>query len=359
MRLVVQYHATQGEAMWLKIQREGDSAVTLAWGNSEGPYPFTYQIGQELLRDVAERLHGLLEQIADWAKLRDQTRLPTLLYDLANAGADLYLLIFDCPQKASDIAALKQWIDDQWVSGDKTLVITADPTFHVPWGLTFEGDPRTVRNCGGVIADYNSFWSLKYTLSLVFSAHDRPVKSRQARGECRLLSLINPIVLAEVEKDFEEEPDRFNEFQRLLKTPVGPAYNLQTCDLLIEQAARKDTLFHFFGHGKDGALDLGHEKIDVIKFKRMMEKLLDRRNERSSRSYNLIFLNACDTAIGRLDASFRSAASQPGLCGFIATEAPIPREFAVRYGYRFLKSMVVDGRSIGSTMDELLRDPDL
>ena len=75
----------------------------------------------------------------------------------------------------------------------------------------------------------------------------------------------------------------------ILDKPVGTAYNIDRCNELIKEATRKDTLFHFFGHSKDGVLDLGAEAIDVVKFKMMMAKLLDRRSDRTNLSYNLIF----------------------------------------------------------------------
>jgi hypothetical protein len=343
--------------VWLKVQPESDSAIGLTWGNSDGPYPVTYSIGRTTLLEVAKKIRGTLDCLAEWAKLRNEEQLRKLLSNLAVEGARLRFVIFDCPTKASDVARIEQWVAEQFAGGDKVLTITSDPTLHVPWGLTFDGDPDTVAHCSGSIADYEQFWSLKFTLSMAFSAYEPPAKSRRSLEGTRLLSVVNPNVFAEVKSELP--PDQFQNLCDILNKPVGTAYNLERCNELIDEAVRKDTLFHFFGHGKDGVLDLCTEAIDVIRFKMMMARLLDRRNDRSSPSYNLIFLNACDTAAGQLDASFRTAASQPGLCGFVATEAPVPRKFAAYYGYRFLKSMLVDGESIGCTMDNLRRDPDL
>jgi hypothetical protein len=341
--------------MWLKVQPESDSGVSLSWGNSDGPYPFTYTIGRATLLNVATKIRDILDRLANWAKDRDDERLCDLLHSLASEGSSLRFLIFD-PAKGEAVAQLQQWVADQFSEGDKVLTINSDPTLHIPWGLTYDGDADELKGRVGSITNYGQFWSLKFTLSMVFSAYEPPSRSRSI-NESRLLSIVNPNVFAKVKTDLPE--DQFQKLWNVLNKPVGIADNVERCNELIKQAATKDTLFHFFGHGNDGVLDLGAETIDVVKFKMMMAKLLDRRTQRSNPSYNLIFLNACETATGQLDANFRYAASQPGLCGFIATEAPVPRKFAAEYGYRFLKAMMIDGQSIASTMNELRRDPAL
>jgi hypothetical protein len=343
--------------MWLKVLPESDSGVSLSWGDGdEGPYPVTYTIGRATLLDVAKKSRDILDQLANWAKDKDEDRLCELLHSLAYEGSRLRFLIFDCPAQAEAVAQIEQWVVDRFSAGDKALTITSDPSLHVPWGLVYDGDPDALTGRARSITDYEQFWSLKFTLSLKFSAYE-PLSRSRSLNESRLLSVINSNVFARTKTDLPEV--QFQELWNVLNKPVGIAFNLERCNELINEAASKNTLFHFFGHGNEGVLDLGAESIDVVRFKMMMTKLLERGTQRSNRTYNVVFLNACDTAAGQLDANFRYAASQPGLCGFVATEAPVPRKFAAEYGYRFLKAMVIEGKSIASTMSELRHDPAL
>jgi len=272
---------------------------------------------------------------------------------LVDEGSRLHFAIFDSPAKSTEIFELQDWISEQFALGDCELAVTADSNFNIPWGFVFDGEtlaPGEAFNESE--ADCNQFWSLKYRLSTVFSASGRPVKSDRPRAHYKLLSIVDPDVFANV------GPAERDGLLEVFKEPVGAAYNLEHCDKLLSEAAKCDTLIHFFGHCKDGRLDLGNESIDTIRFKMMIEKLLARRTDRSM-PYNLIFLNACDTLVGELDESFRSAAARPGLCGIVATEAPVPQRFAADFGLRFLKSMLIEGRSIGETMEHLRRDPQL
>ena len=338
--------------MWVKIEPDGESELTFTWGNTGGPYPCTYSVGRQSIVDVANDIRGVLEELAKWSQFKDPQQLPALLRRLATEGERLHFVTFYCPSKAADISLLKDWIAEQLEAGDNELAITADSNLDVPWGFVFDGDTAFLGDSSASIADFDQFWALKFKLSMVFSASAWPSKSCRPRGTYKILSIINPDVFARV------SPKLRDELLNLLKAPVGIAYNLERCEKLVAEAARSDTLIHFFGHCKDGKLDLGEEEIDSIRFKMMIEKLLGRRGDRPP-SYNLIFLNACETLAGKLDASFRSAAAQPGLCGIIATEASVPQAFAENFGLRFLRSMLENGISVGETMEALRRDPDL
>jgi hypothetical protein len=337
--------------MWLKIQPEGTDQLTFTWGNTRGPYPCIYQVGRKAVVTAAARIREILEKLAKWSQLKDPVQLHRLLRDLANEGMGLRFIIFDCPEKAADILVLQDWIAEQFSAGDDELAITADSNLYIPWGFVFDGDTAAVGNAGDY-TDCAQFWSLKFKLSMVFSASGRPAKCDRPLESYKLLSIINPAVLLGADKAVRDE------LLDLFKERVGVAHNLEHCEKLVLEAARNDTLIHFLGHCKDGELILGDERIDPTRFKMMVEKLLARREDRSC-PYNLIFLNACETLTGELDESFRNAAARPGLCGIVATEASVPQAFAADFGLRFLKSMLVDGNSIGDTMEKLRRDPKL
>jgi hypothetical protein len=359
--------------MWLKVQPEGDQ-LAFTWGNVRGPHPSNYHVGRKSVLDAAARIRVVLEKLAKWSHLKDPVVLQSLLRELVGEGRALRFVIFDSPARAAEVLVLQDWIAQQYRDGDTELDITADSNLYIPWGFAFEDEvvdpdaaavdsaesaahkPAEVAAvpdpAAAIFAECAQFWSLKFKLSMVFSASGRPAKSNRPRASYKLLSIINPAVLECAQETVRDE------LMTLFKEPVGAAYNLERCEQLVSEAARNDTLIHFFGHCREGHLDLGSEKIDPTRFKMIVEKLLARRDDRSS-PYNLIFLNACETLTGELDESFRNAAARPGLCGIVATEASVPQSFAADFGLRFLKSMLKDGKSIGDTMETLRRDPTL
>jgi len=176
-------------------------------------------------------------------------------------------------------------------------------------------------------------------------------KATRRRESFRLLSLLNRDEYKYAANDLGcAHPS----FCTLIGLPVGAAFNVEAGEKKIDEAARMDTIFHFFGHCKEGKLDLGdNEVIDVIRFKMMMERLTDRNVGRSSAGCSLIFLNACESLLGDSDYSLRSAAARPGICGLVATEAEVPRDFALQFGHRFLQLLVDEGHSVGETIGVL------
>jgi len=345
--------------MWLKVQAEAGHELKLNWGNSAGPYPLTYSIGAATLRRAADELREGLHALTEWARSGDPHQLPQLLRQLADSGSRLRYVLFDSASEAAKVAELEDWIADEYVAGDTLLWITADPDLHVPWGLVFEGDSNALRDEARSIKDFGGFWSLRYRLSTMFSGCEQPkTKVTRPRDSFRLLSLVNRHEHDNAKS--QSGASLHGEFKNFFDIPVGVAYNVQACEQLIEKAAKKDTIFHFFGHGQDGKLDLGNnQKIDVIRFKMMMARLAGLSGDRRVSSCSLVFLNACDSILGESDHSLRTATARPGICGLIATEAIVPRDFAAQFGLSFLQSIVNEGRSIGETMEMLRRDPTL
>jgi hypothetical protein len=346
--------------MWLKIDFDHGSSLKLMWGNDAGPHRRVYTIGFQTLTAVASEIRVKLEELTAWSITRDRTRLPRLLKDLANIGARLRFVLFDAqPDRQGNpisLEELEHWMHEARIAGDRALTITADPTVHVPWGLVFEGDPSALSSNAEKIDDFQGFWSFHYVLSVVFSACElSPAKLERNRDHFRMLSLLNRY-------EYDHSPSDLGsahpEFDRLLKLPVGIAFDIEVGDQMIQEATRTDTIFHFFGHCEDGRLDLGDgQTIDSLRFRMMMERLTDRTG--GAGGCSLVFLNACESILGEMDYNFRSAVARPGLCGIVASEAKIPRDFALTFGYRFLSLLVYQGYSVGDAMQTLRLDPSL
>jgi hypothetical protein len=229
----------------------------------------------------------------------------------------------------------------------------------VPWGLVFDGDldslpteasPAEVASA----AAYGGFWNIKYTLATVLSGCAQPAaKLARPRENFRLLSIIDRHIYASISRDLV---DGAREFDELVRQPVGVAFNLDACERLIEEAAAKDTILYFLGHGTRGEiLHLGEEEeIDSIRLKMWIDRLT-KRGGRSTNSCSLLVLNACESAISADDYSLRSAAARPGICGYIAAEARVPRDFAFSFGHMLLRNLSL-GHSVGESMDAIRHD---
>ena len=346
--------------MWLKVAFE-QAELRLTWGNNAGEYPWNYAVNVETLKDATGGVRTALQRVTDWFRGGDPAVLAPVLHGLAEAGAALQFVLFD-PRSAgsgagdvtAEMAALSAWRRWEYERGDTELSIVADPDLHVPWGLVYESDPRAIATDAASLDAFADFWSLRYQLSSTFSGcrYDAHRLSRK-REAFRMLSVLNRHEYAHAEATLG---DGYRELDEILNLPVGPAFNVTTAERLVDEAVKSDTMFHFFGHGRNGELDLGdRERINVLRFKQMLARL----TQRGSASCNVVFLNACDSALGQSDHSLRSATARPGVCGLVATEAEVPRDFAMRFGLRFLRSIVRDGRSIGETMTALRHDAEL
>lgn len=333
--------------MQLEFKVDGANALC-QWG-AKHPYPGKYSIGTATLSAAVAGFQVPLKRLTEWARSGPKERLPDILHEIAVAGQRLRFVLFSPKQ---DIREMKDWIAEQYESGDRSLEITADPDFHIPWGLIYDGDPGAIPDGAKSIEDFEKgFWLFKYDLSILFSSCV-PVSARRAKrpkASFRMLSLID-------RGEYQYIADNAA-YQRIINLPVGPAYDIKTCDELIKAAAAQDTLFYFFGHGTNGGLVVGTEQVDAIKFDMMMNDLTNRRDGSGTSSIGLVFLNACESALGQADYSLRSKAARPGLCGLIATEAEVPRDFAIEFGLSFLRSLIEEGKSVGETMEAHRRCP--
>jgi hypothetical protein len=348
--------------MWLKIEADLDSKLKISWGSNAGIYPLFYKVGADAVRVRAEQLRLELSALAKWSLTKGPGQPvaphPTMVR-LATLGSKLHFLLFNDPDKCREIGELKTWINDEFEGGDHQLTIQADSSIHVPWGLVFDGRVPTLADSaaepGEQLAQYGGFWCLKYHLS----AHQRGfvrsrAKMRRDRSSFGLLSLVNPEVTAKFTSA------EYSDFVEILHPPLGVANDLERCQHLLNTESQADILLYFFGHHKDATLDLGKGNlIDFESFSELMDSLNTRSAVQGGSCCSLVFLNACESAVGKADVSIRSATVRPALCGAIATESLVPRKYAAKFGRRFLEALTRQGKSVADAMYELQHDPQL
>jgi len=355
--------------MWIKLEVLADQ-LKVSWGHGTGDFSDPYFIGPKSLETVAAKLRDELKRMAVWARSSDPAQRWAGLTALAKAGSDVRYELFNDRQNRERIRDVETWIADVYQGGVRDLAIQADSSVHVPWGVIFDGaipreyaPPSNALDASEVVknemAAFGGFWALKYRLSATPSGDRRPPsRMTRPRKTFGLLSLVNKDIQTQIEADLGES--KYREFCELLSPPVGIAYNLDTCQDMIDKSQQVDILFHFLGHHDKDLLDLGSGgKVDYTDFSRLLDSLTEREYVRGAQPCGLLFVNGCESAVGDEDFTLRSETKRPALSGIIATESVVRRTYAAEFGLRFLKAMVLGGETVANTMDQLHHDPAL
>ncbi len=335
--------------MWVTLRTINDEDISLEWGYGNGQYDL-YELSKAAVYDAVQGFKAPLARLTNWARTRDAAEVRSILDDIASAGLQLKTVLF---QANKPTAELEEWIQQQIEAGDNRLTVTADESFHIPWGLVF--DDNAFCDVRGLTESelLARMWCFKFELEVKFSSSNA-LRSRmkRKRESVRVVSLLNRTFSDDVQKD--------RQFYSLIGNPDGIAWSIKSLVELLDKAAESDTLFHFFGHGKDGGLVVDtNEFINAAQFRTLMEKITLRSTNGGRSTVGFVFLNACDSIVGQSDFSLRGAVARAGMSGMIATEAEVPRDFAIEYGRRFLAKLLEEGMTLGETVDALRKDPQL
>jgi hypothetical protein len=346
--------------MWMTVTPD-DNELEIQWGHFKGPHGDPYRVKKASVLACSAQVRRILDKLSAWYVSPQSVTQETgedqasLLRELVKRGYLLRRSLFDAKKDCLSSAALQGWITSRIAAGDHELSITTDPDLDVPWGLVWDSRPSEPWPGGVSQSDFSDFWCHKFVLSTVF---DNGTDATQAlpRDSFRIMSILNQSTFLSLQNVMEA--DHHAKFVEIVtKRLVGEVFKLSDWEEKIRHATHRDTLLHFFGHATNRELDLGEETIDVDQFKLMLDDLAAARCGGESRS--LIFLNACDTANGELDNTFRAAAWRRGYCGFIGTEAKVPKSFAAKFGHELLRSILSEGNSVGQAMSTLRKKDDL
>ena len=333
--------------MWLQVTRKV-SGIEFHWGNADGTFDY-YVVPTETLDQMAGRLRQALADLAEAYRVGEPTadRTRALLQKVADAGARTTYVIFDREGDDHVPGEVAQWIEDQLADGDNELVITLDKTINIPWGCLFGMGENEALAAEDELKMDERFWWYKFRLR--FQAFLRTNKNSARTSETNgtaLLSACN----REARDGLDHEFDIWDGSQ------MGSTFSYESCRELARDASGKDTLFHFFGHAEGDTLQVDNDDhIDVVSFKQLLDLL---RGQKSTTRL-LVFLNACSSADGVLDYSFRTSALRSGMCGFIGTEAIIPTKYAAMFGKRIADMVVTNQTPVTEALDNLRNDDEL
>lgn len=299
-----------------------------------------------------------------WSDWSDEQRLvrQRLLHSLADAGRDLYKVVFRDPMSRSIVDNVKASLlreyegeADSDTKPDRRLIINPDSTLHVPWGLLYDpAHDECEIDSSSELSAFGGFWAMRYELA-VTSQPAQFQKQRRSFDRFGILSLVEPSMQALVDSDLGHQGcEELFHF-----TPIGTVNSVQALRKEIGQTHCVDVLFHYFGHQENNYLVLGNDRINIQSFCDLLDEIARLGERHRSDSFGLVFLNACRSAHGRGDYSLLAKISEiPDFCGAIVTEAAVRRPFAAEFARRFLR-LLCSGRTLSQAITRLRRTEDL
>lgn len=341
--------------MLLKLESNGDDRYRVTWCVADELV--CYLIGAEALRTAAKSVRDQLDLLSRNISSGVKASYGDVLVELAKAGRTLRNRLFNDPGKKKETRTLEACIA-MCSANDRKLQIYADASIGVPWGLLFDG-PIPLRAANAApeqeINEFGGFWCLKYRLSALSASFPRsPEQWKRPRSNFGMLSLINKEVKALLSADLPKE--EYEEFCAMLN-PVGEANGFDESLQLLENTPNTDMIVHFLGHHSNQTLILGESNnITFDDFSQLLDGLTEHGIPSPQLPCGLVFLNGCESAVGEKDLTLRWHTSRRELCGTIATESIVRRSYAVVVGFRFLKLMVMEGKTIADTMEVLHHD---
>lgn len=318
--------------------------LKVTWHHDQGgSYP-PYSVDLAPLTYHAKIVRDRLAPLITAARAESKIFGPALK-ELALAGSALYDHLF--LDAEGDGRIPREIREDLESHSPCRILVKVEPRIHIPWGLLYCGPKDRIPE-NGHIEELCSFACLKYNLSTI---HSRlPVLPKPSKDVAfQLLPVFN-------KRSFESargvlRPDEQEFVDKLMRRFSEPTFSKRTFEDRWRNAALKFGLIYFYCHanGTELALDLD-DTINIFTL-----RLLGNESPDDGKRVCLFFINGCATAVGSPDGGFLEAASHPGFCGFIGTEAKVPDVFALRFGTAFLHLFLNSGLPIWRVMDILRR----
>ena len=335
------------EEITVTVTYEGGPSAHVVWTRGLSFRP--YEIASKLLSDMSNEVRDSLDRLIDKCMADGVASCGAELRAVAVSGHRLYKALFTKTGGVGNADKIKNWFTEK--PAGSRLLFAVPKLVHVPWGLIFDKDPRTLKIPEGStdIDFYGHFWCLKYNLATTYYTLTPDVLEAPPRPAAlfRLLSVVNRET-HDAAKKLLSPAER--EVQGWLESDFPPA--LESRRGLLDEWLKADDvdLLYFYCHADGTSIDVGDEHpITTNDF--MLE--LTRPEVQQDSSYCMVFLNGCSTAAGAPGGGFLEATGGAGYCGFIGPEVEIPDVFALRFGLAFLYYFLKRGWPVYQIMDHL------
>jgi hypothetical protein len=341
-------------ALTIRI-RTGDDTGTLLVEWAEGKREFRpYAVQERLITEEAATIRRALQSIVDAARDSRTSEYGVLTRRLAQCGYALKEALFSGYSEADreQSQRVQNWLSKQPLTAFDTVDFRVYPRKPVPWGLIY--DKQVERDSGGPAPDpkeFSEFWCEKYSTVVHYNTVHPDESSVWPEASFQILAGAHKAIWAPAWPEIPEEERDY--LTQLLSLPDQPKFSFQELYEAwnLQRNDRPYGLLNLYCHGSASALNIGNETISAARFRQRFS-----RKSSASLPPTLVFLAACQTAIGDLEGDFLDATSGPGFCGFIGAEAMIPDLFTLRFLTRFLASFYGGFGSVSEVMHNLRRE---
>jgi hypothetical protein len=331
---------------------EADDSTTITWSRGGAEFQ-PYEIKGTFLVKASEQVRNRLGQLVSRCmKDKSGATCGAELKRLAEAGHELYRVLFKRVGGDGDPEEIKQWLEDQ-KDQVRFEVVVLNNRIHVPWGLIYDADPKLLTGSPDDtdLKLYEAFWSLKHKLATMYFTLTPRVREAPPKqiDFFKLLPVMN-------RETFRNARRFLTGFERtvtklLMKDFGAPVYSKE--QLLAKWALEGEDVdvLYFYCHASGASLDIGDDELSLMNISMDLERKLFRERD----YFCLVFLNGCSTAVGDAKGGFLDATGSPGYCGFIGTEHEVPDIFALRFGLAFLYHLIYEGLPVYQVMDLMRR----
>lgn len=334
----------------MKVAADGDEYLKISWRDENNMFFPPYAIFRHQIEAAAKECRSALEALCDEHIDSEEPDFSSSLRSLATAGSHLWFLLFDgcAPADRERVRKIRNWLTAAQPERVR-LRIAADASSHIPWALTYEGNPDSLPDTVASPDQYSDFWCFKYSISVNYSGMEPKNFTDGRSAACfRVLTALS-------DSEFERaktylSPTDKELLEQILRRPVGVARSFREWVKKLEEVGGADCLLHFYSHSSGTSINLADDdEMSVVSFKLALSQ--SRENSNNHSSERLLFLNGCKTAVGDLDNGFLVASAEPGLCGLVGAEASVPADFALRYSVAFLRGLLEEGQTVQQIVD--------
>jgi WD40 repeat protein len=354
------------------INRDRSDRIEFIWSAGGGFFDPYIVEGTELteLRTTADQVRDVLETLVV-ALNRTHGQMEAipweLSYEFAEAGSRLFNDIL--PSENSTAKIVRRWLERLHAqSGVVTLeiVVEEDPDqaerfLAIPWNLVYDQRPVHYKNAfqtGQGVERWRPFWAIRYNLAS--GRRVDPWRRLSDWTDPRVVAVIDPKarqgLRAEERRDLEVFLKEFGFEPISASSPPGKpnAKQLRTQVSSLDELeaaleAGYPSLLYWLGHAQPDHLLLGDERISPADLRNLLRTYDDRDRPEGM----LAFLNACRTAEPGSRDSFLRVLHRFGFAGAIVAERQIIDNFANRFGLKFLRGFLQDGKPLGTLLHEL------
>lgn len=320
--------------------------ATLTW--SEGPASFEpYELEGLVYREFKEICQNAREKLANLIKdyLYSKENVPQSSYELAEAGHEVYLALFDPDaDQRRQARQVKKWLERLGEEHEvDTLELVVESPWSLPWNVIYDQAPDedAFLENDDSSERWMPFWGLRYNLA----------GGRKVDPLRRMPMLSKPDVLMVLDREIV---DGLPDDQRERLTSFIKRHDLKVVEDkdALKKATRRNRpdILYWMSHAEPDALILNNDPVTP----RDLRKLLKNYDDEDLGFGGIAFLNACQTAEGAgEEGSFFEAFHSVGFAGMIGTEHQTIDQFANPLGLDFLETFLTQGTPIGEIMRSL------